>query len=140
VWWSYKTTPMGSSMSRPLISGILLFVCLLANSSLAQEKREPKVGSSPSGSEITFQWVYSCPSTGACSFECRGAGGANHVTKLTINLGTVPLGGNQSAPAVFYDFSTREIPHSNGFKISTGLNDLACQVNGLTLDYSGPPK
>ena len=66
-------------------------------------------------------------------------GGASHVTKLTIYLGTIPLGSNQKASAVLYDFSTREIPHGNGFSISTGLNTLPCQVNGLTLDYSGPP-
>ena len=37
-----------------------------------------------------------------------GGGGASHVTKLTIYLGTIPVGSNQKAPAVFYDFSTRE--------------------------------
>jgi hypothetical protein len=41
---------------------------------------------------------------------------------------------------VFYDFSTVEIPHSSGFIIGVGLGALSCQVNGLTLDYAGPPK
>jgi hypothetical protein len=58
---------------------------------------------------------------------------------LVINLGTISVGSNQ-APAVFYEFSTREIPRANGFSISTGLGTLSCQVNGMTLDYSGPPK
>ena len=66
-------------------------------------------------------------------------GGASHVTKLTIYLGTIPLGSNQKALAVLYNFSTREIPHGNGFSISAGPGTLPCQVNGLTLDYSGPP-
>ena len=34
----------------------------------------------------------------------------------------------------------RENSRANGFSISTGLNTLSCQVNGLTLDYSGPPR
>ena len=69
-----------------------------------------------------------------------GTGGASHVTKLAIYLGAIPVGGNQKAPAVVYEFSTREIPRGNGFIISTGINALPCQVNGLTLDYSGPPR
>jgi len=119
------------------------------------------------GAEITSQLNYSCPSNTACSFVCpggavgglrtagglgaaggaRGAGGlggtgelvgADHVTKLTIYLGAIPLGNNQNAPLLFYDFSTRERPHSSGFSISAGLSTSSCQVNGLTLDYSGP--
>jgi hypothetical protein len=64
--------------------------------------------------------------------------GADHVTKLTIYLGTMPLG-NQDAPVLFYDFSTRERPNSSGFSINAGLSATSCQVNGLTLDYSGRP-
>jgi hypothetical protein len=56
-------------------------------------------------------------------------------------LGTLPLNGVQQerAAAIFYDFSSREFPHSAGFAISTGINSLSCQVNGLILKYSGPP-
>jgi len=64
--------------------------------------------------------------------------GANHVTKLTIYLGTIPLG-NRDAPILFYDFSTRETPNSSGFSINAGLSATSCQVNGLTLDFSGHP-
>ena len=67
-------------------------------------------------------------------------GGASHVTKLAIYLGTIPVGSNQKVPAVVYEFSTREIPRANGFSVSTGIDTLSCQVNGLTLDYSGPPR
>ena len=62
------------------------------------------------------------------------------MVKLDMYLGTIPFGGNQNAPAVFYDFSTVEIPHASGFSISVGLSALSCQVNGMTLEYSGPPK
>ena len=70
-----------------------------------------------------------------------GGGGSDHVTRLDIYLGTLPLNGVQQerAAAIFYDFSSREFPHSAGFAISTGINSLSCQVNGLILKYSGPP-
>jgi len=32
------------------------------------------------------------------------------------------------------------MPRGNGFVINTGLSTLACQVNGMTLEYSGPPE
>jgi hypothetical protein len=64
--------------------------------------------------------------------------GADHVTKLTIYLGTMPFG-NRDAPVLFYEFSTRERPNSSGFSINAGLSATSCQVNGLTLDYSGRP-
>jgi hypothetical protein len=59
---------------------------------------------------------------------------------LDIYLGTLPLNGDQQerAAAIFYDFSSREFPRSAGFAISTGINSLSCQVNGMTLNYSGP--
>ena len=128
-------------MSRALIFGTL-FAGLLMNSSWAQNKGEPQAAGPPypGASEITFQWDYSCPSGQNCSFICPGAGGASHVTKLAIYLGTIPVGSNQNVPALVYDFSTREILRGNGFSISTGLSTLSCQVNGLTLDYSGPPR
>jgi hypothetical protein len=63
-------------------------------------------------------------------------------TSLDIYLGTLPVNGDQQqrAPAIFYDFSSRGFPHGNGFAISTGISTLSCQVSGMTLDYSGPPK
>jgi len=114
----------------------LLFAGQLMNPSWAQKGEPPY----PSGSEITFEWDYSCPSGRGCSFDCPGRGGASHVTKLTIYLGTVPVGSLRNTPALFYDFSTREISRGNGFIVSTGLSTLSCQVNGMTLDYSGPAK
>lgn len=127
-------------MSRALILGIL-FAGILMNSSWAQNKNDPDPAGPPypGGSEITFQWDYSCTSGRSCSFTCMGTGGASHVTKLSIYLGTVPVGSNQKSSAVFYDFSTREVPRGNGFSVSTGINTLSCQVSGLSLDYSGPP-
>jgi hypothetical protein len=123
-------------MSRMAFFGMLLFVSPFLSISWAQDNTEPIV---PAGSNITFQWNYSCLTGKDCSFSCPGSGGASHVTRLVINLGTISVGSNQD-PAVFYEFSTREIPRANGFNISTGLGTLSCQVNGMTLDYSGPPK
>jgi hypothetical protein len=93
----------------------------------------------PGGSKMTFEWSYSCPGGRRCSFDCPGRGGAGHVTKLTIFLGTVPFG-SQDTPSIFYEFATAEIPRGSGFTISAGLSTLSCQVNGMTLDYSGPPR
>ena len=128
-------------MSRALILATL-FASLLVNSSWAQNKGELQIVSGPpypGTSEVTFQWDYSCRSGQNCSFTCMAAGGASHVTKLVLYLGTVPVGSNQKVPAVLDEFSTRDILRANGFSISTGINTLSCQVNGMTLDYSGPP-
>jgi hypothetical protein len=118
--------------------GTLVFVSPFLSPSWAQDKAQP-VPPVLAGAEITSQLNYSCPSNTACSFTCRGGvgGGADHVIKLTIYLGTMALGNDQNAPALFYDFSTRERANSSGFSISTGLSTLSCQVNGLTLDYLG---
>jgi hypothetical protein len=95
----------------------------------------------PTGvSEVAFEWQYSCSSGKACSFTCPGSGGASNVTKLTLQLGSIPLGGNQRAFGVFYKFSTTQIPRANGFSLTTGISTLSCQVNGMDLDYSGPRK
>ncbi len=109
-------------------------------SSWAQDKTEPlRTGPPFPFSKTTFQWDYSCPATTACSFICPG-GEASQVVKLSLYLGTVAFDGGQNAPAVFYQFVTRELPHASGFGISAGLTNLSCQVNGMTLDYSGSPK
>ena len=126
--------------------GTPLFVGSFLTVSWAQGVTPTPAPSLLSVAEITSQFNYSCPSNTACSFVCSGGGsgggglsGAEHVTKLTVYLGTMPLGNNQNAPALFYDFSTRERPNSSGFSISAGLGTLSCQVNGLTLDYVGRP-
>jgi hypothetical protein len=123
--------------------GTLPFAGQFLSLSWAQDKSEPLAPAPPflAGAEITSQLNYSCPSNTACSFVCSGGGlsGADHVTKLTVYLGTMPLGNDQNAPALFYNFSTRERPNSSGFSISAGLSTLSCQVNGLTLDYVGHP-
>lgn len=95
----------------------------------------------PTGSEITFEWIYSCTKTRPCSFSCAGSGSANGVTALQIYLGTTPLGSNSKSPALFYFYSTASVQRNSGFRISTGIQStLSCDVVGMTLDYSGPPK
>jgi hypothetical protein len=71
-----------------------------------------------------------------CVFSCSGAGGAINVKQFTVYLGTIPVGSNQQS-AIFCEFSTLELPRENGFSISAELIMLACQVNGVVLDYSG---
>jgi len=81
----------------------LLFASLFLSVSWAQDKDQPPTPPPYlSGAEITSQLNYSCPSNTACSFICPGGvgGGADHVTKLTIYLGTMPLSNDQNAPAM----------------------------------------
>ena len=131
-------------MSRAQVLGLLLLAGQTIIPSLAQERGKfPSSAESlppyPSGSNITFEWKYSCANARVCAFNCPGAGGANNVRQLTIYLGTISIGANQQS-AVFYEFSTPEFSRANGFSISAGLSVLACQVNGMVLDYSGPPQ
>jgi hypothetical protein len=128
------------AMSRAIILGAL-FAGLFFNSAWAQSNDGPQGEGPryPESSVITFQWDYSCPGGKLCSFTCMG-GGANQVTKLTVYLGTVPVGTGQKLPAVLYNFSTLSFPRGNGFSVSTGMSTLSCQVNGMRLDYSGPPR
>jgi len=53
-------------------------------------------------------------------------------------LMTIPLGAKNVA-GIFYEYSTVEISRANGFNITTGISTLACQVNGMNLDFSGLP-
>jgi hypothetical protein len=127
-------------MSRAMFFGTLLLVGPFLSASWAQNKTEPTETGPPYPGTLQFRWEYSCPGGKDCSFICSGAGGrATHVTRLRINLGTITVDSSQSAPAVFYDFTTVEIPRGSGFSISAGLSNLSCEVSGMTLDYSGPP-
>jgi hypothetical protein len=155
----HRQRKFSANWPRALILGTSLFATL--NSSSAQDTGAPPSGKPnplyPDEAEITFQWNYECPTNRPCTFVCHGAGGAgggvegglrnvgggrsDHVTRLDIYLGTLPFNGiQQERPAaIFYDFSSREFPHSAGFVTSTGINSLSCQVNGMILKYSGPP-
>jgi len=122
-----------------VLGGILLVSGASVQSLGAQESKgsnAPNLGAS----EVAFEWQYSCINGKACSFNCPGSGGASNVTKLTLQLGSIPLSGDQKAFGIFYKFSTMQIPRANGFSLTTGISTLSCQVNGMDLDYSGPRK
>jgi hypothetical protein len=124
-----------------VLGGVLLVGGPLVESLRALDgKRSESDTPYPGGSQITFEWQYSCSDGKNCSFNCPGAGGGTHVTKLAIHLGTIPLGDTEKAVGIFYEFSTKEIPRANGFSITTGISTLSCQVSGMDLDYSGPPR
>jgi hypothetical protein len=120
------------------LSAVLILGSRMLSPSWAQSGDAPGYRY-PTGSQITFQWDYSCSDVRRCSFACPERGGANQVTKLTIYLGSISLGG-KDMPAIFYDFATTDIPRGSGFSVSAGLTSLSCQINGLVLDYSGPAK
>jgi len=129
---------MASKSFHALVMVAALFVGWPSMSLSAQDtKGTGAVSPYPSGLENAFEWRYSCANGKNCSFDCPGSGGASHVTKLTIHLGTVRLG-TQDVGGVFYEFSTVEIPRANGFNLTTGISTISCQVNGMNLDYSGP--
>ena len=88
----------------------------------------------PKGFDVTIEWQYSCPDGKGCSFNCPGSGGANNVTKLSIFLGSVPIGKNENSAGVFYEFTSTQTPRGSGFAVTTGIGTLACQVQGMTLD------
>src|SRR5882724_8347048 len=130
VFKSFQSLVLGCIM---LVSGALV------QSLSAQEGKHsdpPELGAS----EVAFEWQYSCINGKACSGNCPGSGGASNVTKLTLQLGSIPLAGDQRAFGVYYKFSTMQIPRANGFSLTTGISTLSCQVNGMDLDYSGPRK
>jgi hypothetical protein len=125
-----------------LVLGLILLVgSPLVPAAGAQDgKRTTDAPPHLGASEVAFEWQYSCNNGKACSFSCPGSGGASSVTKLTLQLGSIPLGGDQKAFGVFYKFSTLQIPRANGFSLTTGISTLSCQVVGMDLDYSGPRK
>ena len=123
-----------------VLGGILLVGPLMGSLRAQDGKRLEANPPYPSRSEIAFEWQYSCPGGRGCSFNCPGSGGGSNVTTLAIHLGTIPLRGTERAFGIFYEFSTIEIPRANGFSLTTGISTLSCQVSGMNLDYSGPPK
>jgi len=130
-------------VSKPLpalvLGGILFVGSALVQSASAQDSKRAEENI-PGASEVAFEWQYSCPSGKGCSFTCPGSGGASSVTKLTLQLGSIPVGANQKAFGVFYKFSTLQVPRANGFSLTTGISTLSCQVNGMDLDYYGARK
>ena len=130
---------ISKSFHALVLGGVLLVGGPLVQSLSAQDGKRSETPH-PGASEVAFEWQYSCTGGKACSFSCPGTGGASSVTKLTMHLGTIPLKGDQRAFGIFYEFSTMQIPRANGFSITTGISTLSCQVNGMNLDYSGPPK
>jgi hypothetical protein len=105
----------------------------------AQDGKRLGAGQLPSGLKIAFEWRYSCANGRGCSFSCAGSGGGNNVTNLSIYFGDIPVGNIEHTPGVFYEFSSVEIPHANGFSLATGISTLSCQVRGMNLDYSWSP-
>ena len=132
---------VSKSFHALVLGGVLLVSGPVVQSLCAQDGKRSEGGPpDPGASEIAFEWQYSCTDGKGCSFNCPGSGGASNVTKLTLQLATIPLSGKQSAFGIFYKFSTMQIPRANGFSITTGISTLSCQVNGMDLDYSGPRK
>ena len=104
---------------------------------------EPPNQAFPSTFKPSFQWNYVCPRENAaagCSLSCPPNAAIGSVMAAQIWLGTNDLG-NASIPAIYYYFAYfngREKLVGAGFAHST--RNLSCQVVGLNVSYSGPPK
>jgi len=123
----------GPMVSKRFLAFILVGTAALApvTSLWAQDSKRPIY---PKGFEVTIDWQYSCPDGKGCSFNCPGSGGANNVTKLSIFLGSVPIGKNANSAGIFYEFTSTQTLRGSGFAVTTGIGTLACQVQGMTLD------
>jgi hypothetical protein len=125
-----------------VICAVLLAAGGFVRLALAQERVDapspvPPNFTFPTGAEITYQWNYTCHGSKPCGFSC---GLTNSVKELTIYLGTIPVGSNQRNSVIFYFYSTATVPRNAGFRITGGpATALACNITGMTLDYSGPP-
>jgi hypothetical protein len=122
-----------------------------ASSALAQDRPatnppsilpEPPNQPFPSTFKPSFQWSYICPreSAAGCSLACVPNAAISSVVATQIWLGTNDLG-NASMPAIFYYFiyyTGKERLAGTGFVHST--RNLSCQVVGMKVSYSGPPK
>jgi len=125
-------------MRRSLFATLAMTLVGVAAASCPETQAAEPATSGGRNADASFEWIYSCTNGKGCAFNCAGAGLATHVTKLTVQLRRLEIG-NENALALFYDYSTMEVPSGNGFSINTGLGTLSCQVNGMHLDYFGAP-
>jgi hypothetical protein len=95
----------------------------------------------PTTFQPTFQWNYACPNTvgSGCSITCQ-PNSLGFVLAAQVWLGTSSVA-NKSVPSIYYYYvySTGTATLSgSGFVQNSTI--LSCQVNGLTITYSGLPK
>jgi hypothetical protein len=103
---------------------------------------EPPNQPFPSTFRPVFQWNYVCQRENAagCSLACPPNAAISSVAAAQVWLGTSDLG-NVSSQAIYYYityFNGREMMVGAGLVHST--RSLSCQVIGLKVGYSGPPK
>jgi hypothetical protein len=103
---------------------------------------EPPNQPFPSTFHPIFQWNYVCQRQNAagCSLACPPNAAISSVAAAQVWLGTTELG-NVSAQAIYYYlsfFNGREMMAGAGLVHSN--RTLSCQVIGLKVGYSGPPK
>jgi hypothetical protein len=103
---------------------------------------EPPNRPFPSTVHPSFQWNYVClrEYASGCSFSCPPNPVIGSVAAAQVWLGTSDFG-NEPIPAIYYYFTYF---NSREKMVGAGLihspRNLSCQVLGLKVSYSGPPK
>ena len=119
---------------------------VLVTAVLAQPRPETAPGNTPKPSPKmpfppgvrVFQWEYTCPNGDGseCSIKCGAE--KRSVVSFQLVLGTISLVA-QETPAYFYAGTTQDAGPSffSGF---SQTRDFSCEVSGMRLSYSGPPR
>ena len=124
----------------------LSLFALLNTAALAQPRPEtPPVNAPKLTPKMPFppgvravQWEYACPnSDGAeCSIKCGAE--KRSVVFFQLVLGSISIA-NQEIPAYFYA-GTASDGGSLPFSGFSQERDFSCEVSGMRLSYSGPPR
>jgi hypothetical protein len=88
--WRFSASWSGALIVAALLFGTLNLTWAQDADALRAGKPNPAY---PAEAQIAFQWNYTCPTNIACMFRCPGAGGvggAEHVSRLDLYLGTLP--------------------------------------------------
>jgi hypothetical protein len=137
--------PNGARNMTRLFLTLSLFA-VLNTAALAQPRPEapptnapkptPKMPFPPGARAV--QWEYACPNGDGseCSIKCGAE--KRSVVSFQLVLGSISIV-NQEIPAYFYGGTTNDGGPSS-FSGFSQERDFSCEVSGMRLSYSGPPR
>jgi hypothetical protein len=137
--------PNGARNMTRLFLTLSLFA-LLNTAALAQPRPEtPPVNAPKLTPKMPFppgvravQWEYACPNGDGseCSIKCGAE--KRSVVSFQLALGSISIVG-QEIPAYFYAGTTND-GGASSFSGFSQERDFSCEVSGMRLSYSGPPR